>query len=146
MGQWAKARIQLCGRYVADIDGSRIEHTLPGRLGRVLFAYLVLNRGRAVPRDKLLMAGWGQDAPAEAGNALSVQLSKLRRGLGAARYPLTRWWEYCLAQGWAGPVEYFAPPFGRGSLLQGWSSMPAVVALKYGLEAINQQSAQREVA
>src|ERR1700758_1989321 len=70
MGQWAKARIQLCGRYVADIDGSRIEHTLPGRLGRVLFAYLVLNRGRAVPRDKLLMAGWGQDAPAEAGNAL----------------------------------------------------------------------------
>jgi SARP family transcriptional regulator, regulator of embCAB operon len=83
MGQWAKARIQLCGRYVADIDGSRIEHTLPGRLGRVLFAYLVLNRGRAVPRDKLLMAGWGQDAPAEAGNALSVQLSKLRRSLGA---------------------------------------------------------------
>jgi DNA-binding SARP family transcriptional activator len=83
MGQWAKARIQLCGRLVADIDGSRIEDALPGRLGRVLFAYLVLNRGRALPRDKLLMAGWGQDAPAEAGNALSVLLSKLRRSLGA---------------------------------------------------------------
>ena len=34
MGQWTKARIQLCGRFVADIDGSRIEDTLPGRRGR----------------------------------------------------------------------------------------------------------------
>ena len=83
MGQWTKARIQLCGRFVADIDGSRIEDTLPGRRGRVLFAYLVLNRGRPLPREKLLMAGWGEDAPAEAGNALSVLLSKLRHGLGA---------------------------------------------------------------
>ncbi|HEY7261026.1 MAG TPA: BTAD domain-containing putative transcriptional regulator [Trebonia sp.] len=83
MAQWTKARIQLCGRLVANIDGSRIEDTLPGRLGRILFAYLVLNRGRPVPRDKLLMAGWGEDATAEAGNALSVVLSKLRHGLGA---------------------------------------------------------------
>src|SRR5262250_3711619 len=83
MGQWAKARIQLCGRFVADIDGSRVEDTLPGRLGRVLFAYLVLNRGRPVPRDTLLMVGWGEDAPPEARNALNVLLSKLRRGLGA---------------------------------------------------------------
>src|SRR5215470_19225527 len=79
MGQWTKARIQLCGRFVADIDGSRIEDTLPGRIGRSLFAYLDLNRGRPVPRDALLMAGWGEDAPAEARNALNVLLSKLRR-------------------------------------------------------------------
>ena len=86
MGQWTKARIQLCGRFIADIDGSRIEDALPGRLGRILFAYLVLNRGRPVPRDTLLMAGWGEDAPAEgrnALNALNVLLSKLRHGLGA---------------------------------------------------------------
>jgi DNA-binding SARP family transcriptional activator len=85
MGEWTKARIQLCGRFVADIDGSRIEDALPGRRGRALFAYLVLNRGRALPRDELLVAGWGDDAPAEAGNALSVLLSKLRHGLGADR-------------------------------------------------------------
>ena len=85
MNGWAKAKIQLCGRFVVDIDGSRIEDTLPGRRGRILFAYLVLNRGQALPRDELLMAGWGQDAPAEAGNALSVLLSKLRHGLGADR-------------------------------------------------------------
>jgi SARP family transcriptional regulator, regulator of embCAB operon len=83
MSGWAKARIQLCGRFVADIDGARIEDALPGRRGRALFAYLVLNRGRPLPRDELLMAGWGEDAPAEARNALSVLLSKLRHGLGA---------------------------------------------------------------
>jgi DNA-binding SARP family transcriptional activator len=83
MSEWARARIQLCGRFVIDIDGSRIEDRLPGRKGRILFAYLVLNRGRPVLRDELLMAGWGQDAPAEAANALSVLLSKLRHGVGA---------------------------------------------------------------
>ncbi|MBO0661112.1 glycogen debranching protein [Jiella sp. MQZ9-1] len=62
---------------------------------------------------------------------------RLRRGLGGARYALTRWWETCLANGWAGAVEYFSPPYGRGSLLQGWSAMPAAVVLKYGLEAVN---------
>ncbi|MGA0601594.1 hypothetical protein ACO2Q3_12895 [Caulobacter sp. KR2-114] len=56
---------------------------------------------------------------------------RLRRGLPGWRYPLTRWWETCLAQGWAGAVEYFSPPFGRGSLLQGWSGYPAAVALAF---------------
>jgi SARP family transcriptional regulator, regulator of embCAB operon len=83
MGEWSKARIQLCGRFAVEIDGSRIEDALPGRRGRAVFAYLVLNRGRPVARDELLVAGWGEDAPAEAGNALSVLLSKLRHSLGA---------------------------------------------------------------
>ena len=83
MGEWTTARVQLCGRFAVDINGSRIEDTLPGRRGRVLFAYLVLNRGQALPRDELLVAGWGEDAPAEASNALSVLLSKLRHNLGA---------------------------------------------------------------
>jgi SARP family transcriptional regulator, regulator of embCAB operon len=85
MGEWTKARIQLCGRFVADIDGSRVEDALPGRKGRILFAYLVLKRGRPLPRDELLVAGWGEDFPVEARSALSVVLSKLRHGLGADR-------------------------------------------------------------
>ena len=85
MGEWSKARIQLCGRFAVAVDGSRIEDRLPGRRGRVVFAYLVLNRGRALPRDELLVVGWGEETPAEAGNALSVLLSKLRHGLGADR-------------------------------------------------------------
>jgi hypothetical protein len=56
---------------------------------------------------------------------------RLRRGLPGARYALTRWWEACLASGWAGAVEYYSPPFGRGSLLQGWSGLPAHVAVTY---------------
>ena len=56
---------------------------------------------------------------------------RLRRGLPGWRYPMLRWWESCLDQGWMGAVEYFAPPWGRGSLLQGWSAMPAAAALKY---------------
>jgi SARP family transcriptional regulator, regulator of embCAB operon len=83
MSGWTNARIQLCGRFAVDLDGVRVEGRLPGRRGRVLFAYLVLNRGRPLPREELLVAGWGEDAPAEAGNALSVLLSKLRHGLGA---------------------------------------------------------------
>jgi len=39
------------------------------------------------------------------------------------RYALTRWWEYGLAQAWPEPVEYYSPPFGRGSSLQAWSSL-----------------------
>ena len=56
---------------------------------------------------------------------------RLRRGLSGWRYPMVRWWEMCLAKGWMGAVEYFSPPWGRGSLLQGWSGLPAAVALKY---------------
>ncbi len=56
---------------------------------------------------------------------------RLKRGLGGARYALTRWWEACLANGWAGAVEYYSPPFGRGSLLQGWSGLPAHIAVLY---------------
>jgi DNA-binding SARP family transcriptional activator len=85
MGEWTTARIQLCGRYVADIDGSRVEQVLPGRKGRILFAYLVVKRGRPVPRDELLTAGWGDDHPTEATGALSVVLSKLRHAVGADR-------------------------------------------------------------
>lgn len=56
---------------------------------------------------------------------------RLRRGLGGARYALTRWWQACLDSGWAGAIEYYSPPFGRGSLLQGWSGLPADVAVRY---------------
>jgi DNA-binding SARP family transcriptional activator len=85
VSEWIKARVQLCGRFAVAVDGCRIEGALPGRRGRLLLAYLVLNRGRPVLRDELLMAGWGPDAPAEARSALNVLLSKLRRGLGTDR-------------------------------------------------------------
>ncbi|MFE0752642.1 GH116 family glycosyl hydrolase [Inquilinus sp. NPDC058860] len=60
----------------------------------------------------------------------------LRRGLPGWRYPLLRWWESCLENGWLGAVEYFSPPFGRGSLLQGWSGVPAGVALEFASQVL----------
>lgn len=56
---------------------------------------------------------------------------RLAYGLDGADYPLLRWWKTCLEEGWMGAVEYFSPPWGRGSLLQGWSSMPAAAALAH---------------
>jgi DNA-binding SARP family transcriptional activator len=71
----AQTRIQLCGRLVARIDGLRVETELPGRQGRLAFAFLAVNRHRPVPRDELADALW--DEPA-ASDRLSPLLSKLR--------------------------------------------------------------------
>lgn len=72
----ADTRIQLCGRLVARIEGRRVEGELPGRQGRLLFAYLALNRHRPVPRDELNDVLWHEPAP---GDRLSPLVSKLRR-------------------------------------------------------------------
>lgn len=56
---------------------------------------------------------------------------RLRRGLAGWRYPLTRWWEVCLENGWLGAVEHHGPEHGAGSLIQAWSSLPAAVALEH---------------
>ncbi len=41
------------------------------------------------------------------------------------RYPLTRWYETGLVQGFATPVEYFSPYYPAGGMLQGWSAFAA---------------------
>jgi DNA-binding SARP family transcriptional activator len=79
LGETLETRVHLCGRLVARIEGERIENELPGRQGRLLFAYLVLVRSRPATRDELTAALWPQDAPAASESALSALLSKLRR-------------------------------------------------------------------
>jgi Glycosyl-hydrolase family 116, catalytic region len=56
---------------------------------------------------------------------------RLKYGLDGWDYPMLRWWQTCLDNGWVGSVEYFAPPFGRGSLLQGWTGMSAAAILEF---------------
>jgi SARP family transcriptional regulator, regulator of embCAB operon len=75
-------RIQLCGRLVAELRGRRVEGSFPSRQGRLLFAYLALNRGRAISRDELIDALWTKSAPSGAPGALTVLISKLRAALG----------------------------------------------------------------
>jgi SARP family transcriptional regulator, regulator of embCAB operon len=67
---------------VARLDGQRVEDSLPGALGLVLFAYLVLNRLRRIDRDELLIAVYGEEATPGHRPRLSVLLSKVRRVLG----------------------------------------------------------------
>lgn len=78
----AKTTIQLCGRFVVELEGRRVESALPGRQGRLLFAFLVLNRDRAVSRGELVDAVWSRDPPRDPADALAALLSKVRAALG----------------------------------------------------------------
>jgi SARP family transcriptional regulator, regulator of embCAB operon len=75
-------RIQLCGRLVAEVDGQRVEEALPGRQGRLLFAYLAANRARVVTRPELIDVLWPGGAPDASETALASLLSKVRRAAG----------------------------------------------------------------
>ena len=46
---------------------------------RALLARLALSPGRVVSVDTLTDALWGEDLPSDAGNALQLRVSKLRR-------------------------------------------------------------------
>jgi DNA-binding SARP family transcriptional activator len=72
-------RIQLCGQFVVRVEGRRIERELPGRQGRLLFAFLVLNRDKPESRDELIEAIWPGELPSDPQGALSPLISKLRR-------------------------------------------------------------------
>jgi DNA-binding SARP family transcriptional activator len=76
-------RIQLCGCFVVELDSRRIDAALPSRQGRLLFAYLALNRDRALTRDELVEAVWPYATPSAAPSALTVLVSKMRAALGA---------------------------------------------------------------
>jgi len=67
------------GRVALEADGLAVQDSrLPGRQGRLLFAYLAVERGRPVPRDELAAALWEDAPPATWDKALTVLVSKLR--------------------------------------------------------------------
>ena len=62
-----------------ETDGAAVDEArFPGRQGRLLFAYLVAEQGRAVPRDELAEVLWGDAPPPTWDKALTVVVSKLR--------------------------------------------------------------------
>ena len=86
------ARVHVCGRLAVEWDGERIEDALPGRQGRLLLAFLTLNRKRPVRRDELVEALWSDGRlEGRAELALSfppdvwVDLEAVRAGLAKAR-------------------------------------------------------------
>src|SRR4051812_31493497 len=79
MASGPQLRVFLAGRVAVEANGQVIDESrFPGRQGRLLFAYLVAARGRAVPLDELAEALWGDTPPATWEKALSVVASKLR--------------------------------------------------------------------
>jgi SARP family transcriptional regulator, regulator of embCAB operon len=93
-------RIQICGRFAVELDGERLEPRLPGRQGRLLFAYLVVNRHRHVSRDELAEALWREPDPAAVDARLNPLLSKLRRVLGHSSIDGRSALRLCLPHAW----------------------------------------------
>jgi DNA-binding SARP family transcriptional activator/streptogramin lyase len=72
-------RVFLAGRIALETNGVVIDEArFPGRQGRLLFAYLVAEQGRAVPRDELAEALWAETPPTTWDKALTGIVSRLR--------------------------------------------------------------------
>ena len=75
--------IRLCGPVTVEAAERQGDARPPGRQGRLLLAYLAINRDRPCSRGELIDLLWPEAPPAAADTALSALLSKLRRVLGS---------------------------------------------------------------
>ena len=72
-------RVLICGRLSVEAEPVVVtEEALPGRLGRRLWTYLVLNRRRPVGRAELVDALWGEESPDAADVSLNALASRVR--------------------------------------------------------------------
>ena len=75
-------RISICGRLRVETNAGAVEEeSLPGRLGRRLWVYLVLNRRRPIARGEIGEALWGEDTPEAADASLNALASRLRTAI-----------------------------------------------------------------
>ncbi len=80
--------VALLGGVAVHVGGCEFREPVPGPLGRVALAYLVLHRDRPVTRDDLAEALWGgEDLPETWQSALRGIVFRLRRALGAVGLP-----------------------------------------------------------
>lgn len=78
----ASISFALTGATAVHIDGRAFPDPVPGPLGRIALAYLVLERARPVTPDELAEAMWGgQDPPATWPASLRGVIFRLRRSL-----------------------------------------------------------------
>jgi DNA-binding SARP family transcriptional activator len=72
-------RVYICGELSIEHGAVVVrEAALPGRLGRRLWAYLVLNRRRPVGREELISALWGDASPEATDTSLNALVSRVR--------------------------------------------------------------------
>ena len=100
LASWGLVRIQICGALAVECDGQRLDALLPGRQGRLLFTYLVVNRHRPVPRHELAEALWREPDPAAVDARLNPLLSKLRKVFGADAMDGRSTLRLCLRDAW----------------------------------------------
>lgn len=81
-GGLAPLALALFGGLQIKLGGCDVADRLPGRQGRALVAYLVLNRDRPVSRDELVEVLWPAHPPAAPDAALNSLLAKVRRAVG----------------------------------------------------------------
>ena len=74
--------IELCGSLHVEIAGRDVTALLPGRQGRALFSFLVVNRHRPVSRHELLDVLWPDEPPDAPEAGLSTILTRVRRAVG----------------------------------------------------------------
>src|SRR5262249_60883353 len=78
-----RVEARLLGPFELFVAGQPVQHWR-GNRGRMLLAYLLLHRARALTRDELGGAFWPDAAPDVVRNRLHVALYGLRRDLRAA--------------------------------------------------------------
>ncbi|MEN3362530.1 MAG: hypothetical protein V7637_6512 [Mycobacteriales bacterium] len=66
-------------------DGPQVK--FGSKMERCLFAGLVMDLGRHVPREELIRRVWGDDTPDKVGTALNTLVSRLRKRLAEANGP-----------------------------------------------------------
>ena len=131
-------RIQICGTLAVERDGQRLDARLPGRQGRLLFTYLVINRHRRVPRDELADALWREAQqrepdPAAVDARLNPLLSKLRRVFGPDAVEGRSALRLCLTDAWvdleaaAAAIHRAESSVAQGDWRRAWG--PALTAL-----------------
>ena len=126
-------RIQICGPLAIERDGDRLDAGLPGRQGRLLFAYLVVNRHRQVPRHELAEALWREPDPAAIDTRLNPLLSKLRRVFGADAISGRSTLRLCLTDAWVdlesamAAIHRAESAVAQGEWARAWG--PVLVAL-----------------
>ena len=116
-------RIQICGALAIECDGQRLDGRLPGRQGRLLFTYLVVNRHRYIPRDELAEALWREPDPAAVDARLNPLLSKLRRVFGADAVEGRSTLRLCLRDAWPSrPARASTKPAADLASVRGYSA------------------------
>ena len=76
------SKVQLCGAFFVEIEGERLDGALPGRQGRLILAYLTLNRNRPVERATLVEVLWPDERPSGAETTLRGLIFRMRQALG----------------------------------------------------------------